>query len=61
MSRVVHDAGTADARDHDAIRALERRQGRLGERLEPLMCWRRRALQPAALDGDEARAEAVDA
>ncbi len=57
-------AGAADAGDDDAPGALGRRQRRLGHRRQ---VWLRthlllvRPFQGAALDGDEARAEALDA
>ena len=54
-----HDAGAADAGEHDAIGSIKRWKCRFSERFGPLGCSFRTP-QTAALDGHEARAEAVD-
>ena len=54
-----NDAGAADAGEHDAVGSIKRRQCRLRERIGALgYGWR--TPQPAALDGHEAWAKAVD-
>ena len=57
-----HDAGAADPGDDDAIGSIDGRKDRIGERREiDVRGAAGRSVDAAAVDGDEARAEPVEA